>query len=83
MRSDMGLTGGLLMSESVAAALSAGARPSPIAQELVERAARRSVDAGRPFRDVLLEVPAVADSLGADGLDAALDPALISGSRRS
>ncbi len=73
MRSDMEVTGGLVMSESVAAAL-APALGRPDAQELVEKAARRSVDSGRPFRDVLLEVPAVADSLGVDGLDAALDP---------
>jgi 3-carboxy-cis,cis-muconate cycloisomerase len=33
------------------------------------------VQSGRPFRDVLLEVPAVADSLGSDALDRALDPA--------
>ena len=73
MRSDMEVTGGLVMSESVAAAL-APALGRPDAQELVEKAARRSVDSGRPFRDVLLEVPAVADSLGVDGLDAALEP---------
>ncbi len=73
MRSDMDLTDGLMMSESVAAAL-APALGRPDAQDLVEKAARRSVDSGRPFRDVLLDVPAVADSLGVDGLDAALDP---------
>jgi adenylosuccinate lyase len=33
------------------------------------------VESGRAFREVLLEVPAVADSLGADGVDTALDPA--------
>ncbi|MGO9496921.1 MAG: 3-carboxy-cis,cis-muconate cycloisomerase [Solirubrobacteraceae bacterium] len=73
MRSDMGVTGGLVMSESVAAAL-APALGRADAQDLVEKAARRSVGSGRPFRDVLLEVPAVADSLGVEGLDAALDP---------
>jgi 3-carboxy-cis,cis-muconate cycloisomerase len=78
MRSDMDVTGGLVMSESVAAALSP-ALGRAAAQDLVEQAARRSVDSGRPFRDVLLELPAVARSLGADGLDAALDPALYLG----
>ena len=73
MRSDMDLTGGLVMSESVVAALSPTLGRAD-AQDLVEKAARRSVDSGRPFRDVLLEVPAVADSLGVDGLDAALAP---------
>lgn len=73
MRSAMGVTGGLVMSESVAAAL-APALGRADAQNLVEKAARRSVDSGRAFRDVLLEVPAVVDSLGVDGLEAALDP---------
>lgn len=73
MQADMDLTGGLVMSESVAAALSPTLGRAD-AQDLVEKAARKSVDSGRPFRDVLLEVPAVADSLGSDGVDAALDP---------
>jgi 3-carboxy-cis,cis-muconate cycloisomerase len=74
MRSDMDLTGGLVMSESVAAALASSIGRSD-AQELVEKAARRSVSDGREFREVLLEIPDVADGLGADGLDRALDPA--------
>ncbi len=74
MREDMDMTGGLAMSESVAAAL-APALGRAGAQDLVEQAARRSVDSGRPFRDVLLEPPEVADGLGSDRLDAALDPA--------
>jgi len=74
MHADMELTGGLVMSESVAAAL-APALGRAAAQELVERAARRAVESRRGFREVLLELPEVADSLGADGLDAALDPA--------
>jgi 3-carboxy-cis,cis-muconate cycloisomerase len=74
MRSDVDITGGLVMSESVAAAL-APALGRAAAQDLVEQAARRSVDSGRPFRDVLLDLPAVAGALGDDGLDAALNPA--------
>lgn len=74
MRSDVDLSGGLVMSESVAAALAASMGRSD-AQELVEQAARRSTDEERPFREVLLELPSVADALGPDGLDAALDPA--------
>jgi 3-carboxy-cis,cis-muconate cycloisomerase len=73
MRADMELTGGLVMSESVAAALGEALGRSS-AQDLIEQAARRSVDQGRGFRDVLLELPEVADSLGPDGVDAALDP---------
>ena len=74
MRSDMDLTGGLVMSESVAAALAPSLGRSE-ARELVEKAARRSVGDRRGFRDVLLELPEVADGLGADGLDEALNPA--------
>jgi 3-carboxy-cis,cis-muconate cycloisomerase len=74
MRSDMDLTGGLVMSESVAAALASSLGRSD-AQALVEKAARRSVEESRSFRDVLLERPEVADGLGPEGLDAALDPA--------
>ncbi len=73
MRDDMDMTGALVMSESVAAALTPTLGRAD-AQDLVEQAARLSVDSGRAFREVLLEVPAVADSLGVDGLDAALDP---------
>ena len=74
MRGDMDLTGGLVMSESVAAALSRSLGRSE-ARELVEKAARRSVDDRRAFRDVLLELPEVANGLGPERLDAALDPA--------
>jgi 3-carboxy-cis,cis-muconate cycloisomerase len=74
MRSDMDLTGGLVMSESVAAALASSIGRAG-AQELVEKAARRSVQSGREFREALLELPEVADGLGPDGLDQALDPA--------
>ena len=73
MRADVDVTGALVMSESVAAAL-APTLGRAEAQDLVEQAARRSVDSGRPFRDVLLELPQVADALGRDRLDAALDP---------
>ncbi len=74
MRADMDATGGLVMSESVAAALADGLGRSK-AQALVEQAARRSVEEGRGFRDVLLELPEVSDALGPERLDAALDPA--------
>jgi 3-carboxy-cis,cis-muconate cycloisomerase len=73
MGADMYLTGGLVMSESVAAALGPSLGRAD-AQELVERAARRAVDSRRGFREVLLELPEVADGLGEERLDAALDP---------
>jgi len=74
MRADMDLTGGLVMSESVAAALASSMGRSA-AQELVEKAARTAVESGREFRDVLLDQAEVADGLGAGKLDQALDPA--------
>ena len=74
MRADMDLTGGLVMSESVAAALASSMGRSD-ARDVVEKAARRSVSDGREFREVLLEIPEVSEALGPDGLDAALDPA--------
>jgi 3-carboxy-cis,cis-muconate cycloisomerase len=70
----MDLTGGLVMSESAATALASSLGRSD-AQELVEKAARRSVSDGREFREVLLEIPEVSGALGPEGLDAALDPA--------
>jgi 3-carboxy-cis,cis-muconate cycloisomerase len=69
LRADLDITGGLLMSESVATALSATLGRSS-AQAVVERAARD----GRPFREALLEQPEVADALGPDGVDRALAP---------
>jgi 3-carboxy-cis,cis-muconate cycloisomerase len=74
MRTDMDLTGGLVMSESVAAALAPSVGRAD-AQQLVEKAARRSVESGLRFREVLFELPQVRDGLGGEGLDAALDPA--------
>jgi len=74
LRADLDLTGALLMSESVATSLS-GTLGRPTAQRIVGQAARRAVKEGRAFRDVLLELPEVTDSLGPAGLDQALDPA--------
>ncbi len=70
LRADLEITGGLLMSESVVTALSATLGRSA-AQDLVERAAQD----GRPFREALLDVSEVADALGPEGVDRALDPA--------
>jgi 3-carboxy-cis,cis-muconate cycloisomerase len=74
MRADMHLTGGLVMSESVASAL-APSLGAAGAQQLVEQAARRAVESQRGFREVLLELPEVGEGLGPERLDAALDPA--------
>jgi 3-carboxy-cis,cis-muconate cycloisomerase len=73
MRADLDATGELVMSESVAAALSESIG-RPAAQELVAEAAATSAREGRSFRQVLMGLPEVSDVLGAGGLDAALDP---------
>ena len=73
MRADLNATGELVMSESVAGALSESIG-RPAAQQLVADAAATSAREGRTFRQVLADLPEVSDALGADGLDAALDP---------
>ena len=73
MRADLDATGELVMSESVAAALSA-LIGRPAAQELVTAAAAVSAREGQPFRQALMGLPEVTGLLGAGGLDAALDP---------
>lgn len=73
MRVDLDATGELVMSESVAVALS-GKLGRPAAQDLVARAAAASTREGRSFREVLAGTPEVAAVLGHDGLQAALDP---------
>jgi 3-carboxy-cis,cis-muconate cycloisomerase len=73
MRADLNATGGLVMSESVAAALGESIG-RPAAQALVAKAADVAAREGRSFRDVLADSPEVDRALGAAGLDAALDP---------
>jgi 3-carboxy-cis,cis-muconate cycloisomerase len=73
MRGDLELSGGLLMSESVATAL-AKSLGRAAAQELVERAARECVQERRPLREVLLSTPEISQALGPVGVDEALDP---------
>jgi 3-carboxy-cis,cis-muconate cycloisomerase len=73
MRANLNATGELVMSESVAGALSKSIG-RPAAQELVTKAAAASAQEGRSFRQVLAGLPEISGALGADGLDAALDP---------
>ena len=73
MRADLDATGELVMSESVAAALSESIG-RPAAQALVTGAAAASARDGRAFREVLADTPEVFDVLGHEGLEAALDP---------
>jgi 3-carboxy-cis,cis-muconate cycloisomerase len=72
MRHNVGLTGGLAMSESVVVAL-APAVGFGRARELVGGAAREAAGAGS-FRDALLSLPDVAAALPGEQLDQALAP---------
>jgi 3-carboxy-cis,cis-muconate cycloisomerase len=73
MGANLDTIGKLVMTESVATALSERLGRAA-AQELVQDAVKRAAAEGRSLRDVLLETEAVADGLGAEGLDRALDP---------
>lgn len=79
MRSNIDLSGGLMMSEGVMMAL-AERTGRHQAHELVGAAATAAAASGRPFREVLLADPAISNHLGPDEIDAALDPAAYLGS---
>ncbi len=74
MRSNLDLTGGLLLAERVTTALTE-ALGRGAAHDLVERAARAAADAGWPFADVLEDDVQVRSALGAGGAARLLDPA--------
>jgi 3-carboxy-cis,cis-muconate cycloisomerase len=78
MAENLGRTGGLLLAEAVTTALTDDLGRLA-AHDLVTGAVRRAVAAGAPFRDALLTVPEIAERLGPDGVDAALDPARSTG----
>jgi 3-carboxy-cis,cis-muconate cycloisomerase len=73
MRANLDLTHGLLMSESVAAALAESLGRSR-AQKLVEGAARRAAEERRELGDVLLELPEVTGAIDPARLERALAP---------
>jgi 3-carboxy-cis,cis-muconate cycloisomerase len=73
MRANLDATGGLLMTESVVTALTPSLGRAA-AQELVENAARKALDEGRPVRDLLAGMPEVSGSIGEHGLNEALAP---------
>ncbi len=74
MRANLELGGDAAMSESVAVALGA-LIGRPRAQALVEAAARRAAQEHRPLREELASVRELADALGSERLEQALDPA--------
>ncbi len=73
MRANLELTHGLLMSESVAAAL-APSLGRPRAQELVEAAAQRAVREERALGEVLRELSEVTGAIDRRALERALAP---------
>lgn len=74
MRSNLDLSGGMLMSEHVMMVLAERIGRHE-AHEVVRGAAEKAASSGRPFREALLADPVVADHLGPAELDTALDPA--------
>jgi 3-carboxy-cis,cis-muconate cycloisomerase len=74
MRANLELTGGLLLAERVAGALT-GALGRASAQELVQRLSRDAADSGRPLRAVLLADATVREHLDEAAVDRLLDPA--------
>jgi 3-carboxy-cis,cis-muconate cycloisomerase len=79
MRTDLDLTGGLLLSESVAAAL-APSLGRDQAHELVRECVQRATAEGQPFAVVLRDEPRVRKVLDDDALASALDPTHRTGS---
>jgi 3-carboxy-cis,cis-muconate cycloisomerase len=73
MRQNLEATGGLLLSERVAAAL-AGPLGRVGADDLVKRLARRAADTGQPLRAVLAADLQVREHLAEADLDRLLDP---------
>ena len=79
MRENLDITRGLLLSENVTtvAAEKLGRLKS---HDLVEAAAHRALDEGKPLREVLLEDTELREVLSEEEIDTALDPARYLGS---
>ncbi|QEU97146.1 adenylosuccinate lyase family protein [Streptomyces kanamyceticus] len=74
MRENLGLTGGLIVSERLAAVL-APALGKAAAKEVMSRAARESATSGRPLATVLAGDPRITDRFDPRALAELLDPA--------
>jgi len=74
MRANLDATGGLILAEAVSTALGEHVGRGE-AHELVGAAARRATEAGRTFRDELLDDAEISSHLSAEDVDRALDPA--------
>jgi 3-carboxy-cis,cis-muconate cycloisomerase len=79
MRANLDITGGLLLAERIATALTPSIGRLE-AHDLVEVVSREALAAGRPFRDALTDRPEIAAHLDADQVDRLLDPARYLGS---
>jgi 3-carboxy-cis,cis-muconate cycloisomerase len=82
MTHNLSATHGLILSEAVAIALAKSIGRST-AHQLVEHAAHRALESGRPLRDLLLEDQEVREHLSAADLDGLLDPKNYTGSAAS
>jgi 3-carboxy-cis,cis-muconate cycloisomerase len=82
MTHNLGATHGLILSEAVAIALAKNIGRS-LAHQLVEHAAHRALESGRPLRDLLLEDQQVRAHLSPAEIDALLDPKNYTGAAES
>jgi len=82
MTHNLGTTHGLILSEAIAIALAKHIGRSP-AHQLVEHAAHRALESGRPLRDLLLEDQEVRACLSPAELDGLLEPKNYTGSAAS
>ncbi len=73
MRENLDATEGLLLAENVRT-VAAEKLGRLEAHELVQAAARRTADSGKPFRDELLAEPDLREALSPEEVDTALDP---------
>ncbi len=71
---NLGLTGGLIMSERVMVSLVDRGMGRQEAHETLRLAAGETLKTGRPYKDVLMGLPGVSSLMKEDELDAALDP---------
>ncbi|MEX0590877.1 MAG: 3-carboxy-cis,cis-muconate cycloisomerase [Xanthobacteraceae bacterium] len=79
MRANLDATGGLIMGEAVQMAL--GEKLGRLeAHDLLEAASKRAASEGSHLKDVLAEIPAIAEAIPVDRLNSLLDPLAYLGS---
>ena len=75
MRENLDATGGLIMAEAVATALTEGGMGRAEAHDLVQAVSVRATEGGRTLGDELREDAQVSSLLSSEQIDRALDPA--------